>query len=146
LIYLDTSVLVAYYCPEALSQKAERVIRSQLRSAISDLTEVEMNSALSRKTRHGELSRNDAQQVVARFSGHIEGNFYTRIAIERAHYTLARDWLGRFTTSLRTLDALHLAVAALERRQLVTADRTVARSAEAFGVKVDWLSAEASPG
>lgn len=145
MIYLDTSVVVAYYCPEPLSRRAERVIRSQLRPAISDLTELELNSALSRKTRRRELQRKDATQVAAQFSAHIEANLYTRIALERRHYTLARDWLAGFTASLRTLDALHIAVAALEGLRLVTADRVMARSAEALGVNTDWLrSAKAS--
>ena len=38
------------------------------------------------------------------------------------HYHLAREWISRFTTPLRTLDALHLAVASQNNIRLVTAD------------------------
>jgi predicted nucleic acid-binding protein len=39
--YVDTSVLVAYYCPEALSEKVEAFLTSNLQTSISLLTEVE---------------------------------------------------------------------------------------------------------
>lgn len=134
MIYLDTSVLVAYYCPEPLSRSAERAVRAQAGPFISDLTEVELLSALSRKTRRREMLKEDAERVAAQFFTHLETNLYRRIALERRHYKLARDLIGRFTISLRTLDALHLSVAASESLQLITADASLARSAKAVGV------------
>jgi predicted nucleic acid-binding protein len=47
-MYIDTSLLVPYYCPEALSQVAERTLRSDSRPTVSDLIEVEFFSALAR--------------------------------------------------------------------------------------------------
>jgi hypothetical protein len=139
LIYLDTSIVVAYYCPEPLSPRAERVVRAHARPAVSDLTEVELRSALSRKARLGELATTSATQIASRFSGHLAEGLYTRVPIERRHYDMAREWLGRFTPALRTLDALHLAVAASEGFRVVTADATFARSAKALGIRVHWL-------
>ena len=52
---------------------------------------------------------------------------------------LTINWIGRFDTSLRTLDALHLACASSNNIPLVTADDALARSAEALGVKVQLL-------
>ena len=40
--YIDTSVLAAYYCPEALSDKAEEVITSEAIPVISQLTRLEI--------------------------------------------------------------------------------------------------------
>ena len=139
MIYLDTSVLVAYYYPEPLSRRAERLIRSHSRPAVSDLTEVELHSALSRKVRLGELSTTSATQISSRFFGHLEEGLYTRVPLERRHYEMAADWLGRFTLMLRTLDALHLAVAASGTLRLVTADAALARSAKALGIETRWL-------
>lgn len=136
MIYVDTSVLAAFYCPEPFSAKAERLIRAELAPAVSDLTEVELLSALSRKTREGELSVIDATRIAGQFASHLNGNLYTRIPLQRSHYVTARDWMGRFATPLRTLDALHLAVAASTGRRLVTADRGLARSANELGVEV----------
>ncbi len=136
MIYLDTSVLAAYYCPEPLSQEAESIVRSKPSPAISDLTEVELLSALSRKVRTRELDATEAERIATKFLTHLEENFYKRFALERRHYLLARDWLRRFSSPLRTLDALHLAVAASGELQLVTADRGYARFAGALGIDV----------
>ncbi len=139
MIYLDTSVLVAYYYPEPLSRRAERLIRTHSCPVVSDLTEVELRSALSRKVRLGELSTTSATQISSRFFGHLEEGLYTRVPLERRHYEMAGDWLGRFTLMLRTLDALHLAVAASGTLRLVTADAALARSAKALGIETRWL-------
>jgi predicted nucleic acid-binding protein len=57
--YIDTSVLVAYYCPEPLSRAAEKSIRSAASPAISPLVEVELCSArpLCWASRRGSPSR-----------------------------------------------------------------------------------------
>jgi len=140
LIYLDTSVLTAYYCPESLSREAERLVRATAQPAISDLTEVELLSAIARKARLGELTEGEARRVVARFLTHLEAHLYMRHPLERRHFTLAREWIGRFATPLRTLDALHLAVAAIDDLRLVTADRVLARSATELGLPVVAIS------
>jgi predicted nucleic acid-binding protein len=45
-----------------------------------------------------------------------------------------------FDTPLRTLDALHLAIASSQGIGLITADRGLAGSAEAFGIEVQLLA------
>lgn len=140
--YIDTSVLAAYYCPEPLSPEAERVVRSRPLPSISDLTEVELLSSLSHKVRNGELEMTEAQRIATKFLTHLGGNLYRRLPLERRHYVLARDWMGRFHVSLRTLDALHLAVAAFEGLPLVTADRGFARSSRTLGMDVLLIGAE----
>ncbi len=50
MIYVDSSVIVAYYCPEALSSHVQSLLRAQMKKpALSFLTEVEFASAVSRK-------------------------------------------------------------------------------------------------
>lgn len=51
MVYVDTSVLVAYYCPEPLSVAVQQFLIEQPKPAISSLTEVELFSALARKVR-----------------------------------------------------------------------------------------------
>jgi len=131
--YVDTSIIVAYYCPEALSEKAEDFITAHARPAISNLTELELFSAISRKIREGNMDRKDG---IAKFLAHLDGLFYARLPVESHHYTLARDWIGRFTSSLRNLDAIHLAVASSSGSTLVTADKGLAKSAELLSVDV----------
>lgn len=135
-MYLDTSVLVAYYCPEPSSRRAEVLVRSVLAPYISDLTEVELLSALSRKTHVRELTMTDARRIGAEFAVHVHDNLFRRIAIERRHIETARDWMLRFESPLRTLDALHLAIASAEGLRLATFDRGLARAATSLGVPV----------
>lgn len=135
MIYLDTSVLIAYYCAEPLSRQAERLVRSAIGPAISNLTEVELVSALARKVQARALRGMDASTIAAEFRGHVDANLYRRIELERPHFQQAVAWLSRFTTPLRTLDALHLAVAASHDFDLATFDRGLARAARILGVR-----------
>lgn len=75
MVYVDTSVLVGYYCPEPISEKVERFLMAQKRPAISLLTEVELFSALSKKIRGKEMNRRDASKVSARFLTHLDNDY-----------------------------------------------------------------------
>jgi predicted nucleic acid-binding protein len=135
-MYIDTSLLVAYYCPEALSRVAERTLRGDRGAAVSDLVEVEFFSALARKVRMREMAAADAVRTGERFLDHLQAGLYARIAIQRRHYEAARGWLARFTLPLRALDALHLALVDREGLRLATADQDLARSARSVGIAV----------
>jgi uncharacterized protein len=140
-MYIDTSLVAPYYCPEALSQAAERALRSDPRPAVSDLVEVEFFSALARKVRTKETSAADATRAGERFLDHLRTGLYARIAVQRSHYETARSWLARLTLPLRTLDALHLALADMEGLRLATADLDLSRSARTLGVTVTLVRA-----
>ena len=134
--YIDTSVLVAYYCPEPRSTQAEALLRADADPVVSALTEVEVFSALSRKVREGVLSADDAAAIRGALLGHISRGALRRVAVEAAHFKEARDRIADPHLPLRTLDALHLAVARLGALALVTADPRLAIAARATGVEV----------
>ncbi|NOY70739.1 MAG: type II toxin-antitoxin system VapC family toxin [Deltaproteobacteria bacterium] len=134
MLYLDTSVLVAYYCPEALSRQVQSLLREQVKPALSVLTEVEFTSAVAKKIRLNELGNADANRILAKFTSHVEAGLYRMVPVENHHWRLARGWIGLFTTSLRTLDALHLAIASAEELQLITSDKQFYQAAEMFAV------------
>lgn len=136
MFYVDTSIIVAYYCPEPLSEKAEEFITAHARPAISNLTELELFSAISGKIREGNMRREDGSRVISKFLAHLDDLFYVRLPIESHYYTLARDWIGQFTSPLRSLDAIHLAIASSSGSTLITADEGLAKSAELFSVGV----------
>ena len=140
-MYVDTSLLVPYYCPETLSRSAERTLRGDPQPTVSDLVEVEFFSALARKVRAREMRTADARRVGEQFLDHLQAAMYARIAVQRRHYETARGWLARFTSPLRALDALHLAIADAERLRLVTADQGLSRSARSLGVAVTLVRA-----
>lgn len=134
MLYLDTSVIVAYYCPEPLSEKAEAFVRSKESVSVSRLAELEMFSVVSRKIREKNLTKGDGTRIFATFISHLNSSLYTIVSISDDHYRLARDWIGLLNNNLRSLDALHLAVASSEGMIVVTADLRLARSAETLGV------------
>lgn len=138
--YIDTSVLAAFYLPEPLSRKVQKLYDGFDEATISVLTEVEFCSALSRRVRTKEMSRDDAKEVASLLTVHLTDRLYKMASLGEREYALARDWLGMFATPLRTLDALHLAVAFANSFVLLTADKGLAASAKHFGVKVELVS------
>lgn len=140
--YIDTSVIVAYYCPEPLSEKAESFLVAHPQPAISYLVEVELFSAVSRKIREGGMAPEDGSRVIAKFLSHLDDSFYTILPVESHHYRLARDWIGQFSTPLRSLDAIHLAITAQGTATMVTADKGLAKSAELLAVDVVFVNEE----
>ncbi|MCC5626374.1 type II toxin-antitoxin system VapC family toxin [Nostoc sp. CHAB 5715] len=136
MIYLDTSVIAPLYWTETLSDTVEQLLLNETEVALSQLVEVELVSALSRRVRMREISQQDAIAILERFQADLDSGFYTQIALKTVHYNLAREWISRFDTPLRTLDALHLTIAFQNNIRLVTADEALATSAEVLGVEV----------
>jgi len=139
MVYLDTSVLAALYIPEPKSEIIQEFVRGKGKTALSSLTEVEFSSAVSRRTRMKELSREDGFQIISRFQIHIKSRVFEMYPIMQREYDLARDWIGKLDTPLRTLDALHLAVAFSNQLVLVTADASFAVAAKKIGIKIEII-------
>ncbi len=136
MVYLDTSILAAFYCPEPLSGRAERAILSAHQPAISWLVEVEMCSALQGKGLRGELEEADRTKISAEFRRHITDGCYGMLPVNRSHYEMAREWIGLFSVPLRSLDALHLAICHAAKGSLMTADQGLLKAARHLGVHV----------
>ena len=134
MIYVDTSVLAAYYCPEPLSERAQRALAGESKRAVSPLVDVELASALARKVRAREIRRAEAHRVLTLYQSHLEQGVFTRLPIETAHFAQAREWLASLNVALRSLDALHAAVAGLQGCPLLTADAAMARACAGLGV------------
>jgi uncharacterized protein len=139
LIYLDTSIIVPAYCVEPLSNRVDELLRQGTDLAISDLTEVEFYSALSRKLRQRELTLDAVQQLANNFQADLDSGMFRRLRVETIHYQQARAWISRFDTVLRTLDALHLAIGHEFQITVVTGDIGLAQSAQALGVDVELV-------
>lgn len=140
MVYLDTSVIVAYYIPEALSQVVQERLHTATILTVSELTQTEFIAALALRQRIGDLSLADIQQVTMLFKQHVDRRLYRSLHLNSAVYGQARDYIARFDLPLKAPDALHLAAAALEQLPLVTADRQLARNAEAVGVAVELIT------
>lgn len=138
--YLDTSILGAYYCDEILSQVVTRFLSRLEKPLISTLVELEFYSLLSLKVRTGDLTRPQAQSMLARFRTHLASDLNRMVDIGPVEYAAARDWLGRFDSPLRSLDALHLAAASVNSHELLTTDKPFARAARHLGVPCQLLA------
>ena len=127
-------MLAAYYCPEPLSRQVQDILGQQVKPALSVLAEVEFFSAVARKVRMEELEMADGNRIIAKFQSHLDGGLFTVISVQNHHWRLARGWIGLFNTPLRTLDALHLAIASAGDLELITSDKHLYQSAEILGV------------
>jgi Predicted nucleic acid-binding protein, contains PIN domain len=139
--YVDTSILAAYYCPEPLSERAEERLRALRPPVVSWLTDVELHSALAKKVRKGELTDEDAERVQELFRTHVSHALYEVAAIEHGDFVQARQWIARMDTALRTLDALHLAVAHRRDLEVLTADRGLSDASRTFELDVELMRA-----
>jgi len=140
-IYIDTSVLAAIYIPERWSQAAENLLASQNVRVISNLVEVEMHSAVARRLRMREIKRDEASSIVRKFEADLESLIYQRLEIGEPDWAAAKKLLDRFDAPLRTLDALHLALALTNELRLVTSDRRLAKSARSLKIDFQFLGA-----
>jgi uncharacterized protein len=133
--YIDTSVLGAYYCPEALSTAAEEALLRIEKPVISLLSELEFTSLIAKKRRLKELNASQGRRILDLFGNHVSEGFYRRMNLSGEHYLKARQLIST-GVSLHTLDALHLAAALAEALPLVTADRGLAAAAKRLKSKV----------
>lgn len=101
---------------------------------ISDLTRVEFASAVGRWARMGEIDESQANLVENTFSRDILSCLFVSRQVQSAHYLQVEKWLSGRKTSLRTLDALHIACSWEFGARLITCDAVMHRSAQLLGV------------
>lgn len=140
-IYIDTSLLVAYYAPEVLSAKAQQELVSASAVGLSWLVRTEVASALAKKRRRGELATAEVSRLLDRFEEHVSAGLFRLLPVDGEDYEHAYRWIQRESLSLRTLDALHLAVAVRTGLVLVTADRGLAAAARTLELRHELVTA-----
>jgi len=135
--YLDTSALAKWYLNEARSEEVEAFLRRQREALISRLTVLEFHCLLARRRRAAEIDVRMERRVLAAFEGDLRAGFLTVRPLEDAHVLAAIDLLNRLKAHpLRSLDALHLAIArAAGCASVATADRVLADAAAALGLE-----------
>jgi predicted nucleic acid-binding protein len=138
MIYIDTSVLVAYYCPEPISSKAEKIIRADV-PVISPLTEVEFASALAKKVREKQISVESSNKILNEFQSHLHQLLFKKITMDTDCYNLAFSLISGNNIPLATLGSLHLAVASLNNLKIITADKQLSRAARKLGIEYHLL-------
>ena len=136
--YLDTSALAKWYLPEAHSKELERWLLQAGPVAISSLTVLEMRTLLARRRREGDIDAAHEIRIFAIFEEDMARAHLRCHALDDAHALSAARLIASLPgVPLRSLDALHLAIAqALGLTTLATADRVMIQAAEALGIEV----------
>lgn len=138
MVYVDTSALAKWYLNEPASEDFASWIVEQPEAWISTLTAVELRCLLARRRRAGEITPDIERRAFAAFeedvaNGHL---LLHEVGDEAVRAGLALIG-GLSDVPLRTLDALHLALARqLGIEQLATADARMADAASALGMEV----------
>lgn len=135
--YVDTSVILAFYRAEAESGRAQALLSSLKEPAlINTLTEAEFASALARWVRTAEIRDADANRLHVAFQADLDEGCYQVISLTAVHYRQATAWLLARKSSLRVLDALHLACAIRRQVPVATFDKVMQSAAATFGVAI----------
>ena len=140
-VYCDTSVIDAYYVPEDHSEQAERALHEQGQRMVSSLVLTEASAAFRRKVHDRELSKADAQSALDSFRQDVVTGLFRVVDVERRHFDHAAAQVWSTKERLRTLDAVHLAVAELDGLRVITADAVMAKAAKELGIKTLWAGA-----
>lgn len=137
-IYLDSSAFAKLYVPEPESGRLDRFLRGRTDLMISELSITEVISAVARRRREGVLDARHAGAIRdALLSDARSGSFRTLDLSPSVHREAERMLLSTLSVSLRTLDALHIALAFSGRaRRIVTFDSRMAEATVLQGLQV----------
>ena len=134
--YLDASVLIALLTVEPFSDRADAFVSATPDPLlVSDFAGAEFASAIARRVRTRESTLSDAQRDLSDFDIWIARSAH-RVEISPADIAVATTFLRRLDLTLRTPDALHIAIVQRLDATLVTFDRRMADSARTLGVAI----------
>jgi predicted nucleic acid-binding protein len=132
--YLDASVLVALFTDDPFSEQADRLLRKRLPNVdISDFVAAEFVSAIGRRVRMDEISREQAGAAFAAFDAWAAQET-RRIETISADIVAADALLRRLDLNLRTPDAINIAIAQRLDADLMTFDAKMAANAGVLGL------------
>lgn len=115
-VVVDTSVAVKWFVPEIHAEAAGRLLESDVVFCAPDLIGPELANAIWQKVRRGDLTREEADEILATFDG---------LAIEMvpSKGLLAPAFKIAAMLDRTVYDSLFVALAVVQDCPLVTADR-----------------------
>lgn len=128
--YLDTSLIVAAFTNERGTVAAQAVLRAAEDDplAISDWVVTETSAGLSRKVRERQLGTRDRRDAWTAFNTMVASTFVV-LTVTPANFRAAAELAGDPETTLRSGDALHLAIASAAGATVYTLDRGMSAAA-----------------
>ena len=127
-----------HYISEIHSAQAEQVLDGYPQRVISPLILTEVSSALRRKVHEKTPTNADAQAAWEDFKQDVASGMFRLTKLERRHYDHAAAYMWQTKDRLRTLYAIHLAVADLDGCTMATAADLMAKVGKDLGIKVCW--------
>ncbi len=123
---------------ESGSDEFDRFLRRLRSCAISRLTVVEFRCLMARRRRNRDMDADAERRVLSAFESDIGQGHLEVHPLDDRHAMAAADLLAMLNgIPLRTLDALHLAIArAINADGIATADRVLAAAAGALRLRV----------
>ncbi len=135
-LYLDASVLVASVVVDDLTPRARAFLSAQSDLlVVSDFAVVEFASAVGRRVRMGRNSEDEARRAFSALDTWVAKATEPVEAIP-ADMTAATAILRRLDLTIRTGDALNIAIAIRLDASLATFDEKMAWNARALGATV----------
>jgi predicted nucleic acid-binding protein len=136
MLYLDTAIVLTLFVREPMSESIGKWIASRRQPlAFSDWGMTECASALGIRLRRGELDTDSAARAFRAVTT-FANESCELIACTGFHQREAQRLLARFDLSLRSGDALHLAISQHAQATLVTCDKQLVAAAKAIGGRV----------
>lgn len=137
-VYVDSSALAKLYVPEAESDRLDAFLRGKVGLMISELAITEVLSAVARRKREGELKPELANRIRDAVLADAESGSFVRLDLDPSvHRTAERLLLATESVHLRTLDALHVALALSgAATHVLTFDRRMREAALQSGLSV----------
>lgn len=141
MVYLDTSALIKRYIPERHSDRFEDYFATRAATLISRLTFIELRSTLARKRREHRLNVAQEQAALQEVRTDIQDGVIVVHSMSDADFVNAYHLMDEMPDiPLRSLDALHLAVARDRgATELATADDVMRRAGTQLGFAVAYF-------
>ena len=133
-LYLDSSVLVAAFSPEAFTNRALDILALSSEIIISELTVTETRISLIRKGKRALMTPTEVTQALAELSACIRDGVLTVEPLPVQAFRDAEDIAHRVPGPVRAMDALHVAMAGILAAELATFDHDQAIAAKAEGI------------
>ena len=134
-VYLDASILVSFFAIDTLSSRAESVLKTQSGVIVSNFAAVEFASALARRVRIRLLTEQEARIAFSTFDAWADRTAIL-VNMDNTDISAAAAFLRRLDLTLRTQDALHVAMARRLDAALLTFDKQMREAARVLGVNV----------
>lgn len=137
-LYIDSSALAKLYVPENESDEVDAYLRGKVGLMISELVITEVLSAVARRKRERALDSQVASRIRDALLADAASGVFTRLQLDPpVHREAERLMLTATSVPMRTLDALHLALAfSGAATHLLTFDTRMREAAAQTGLNV----------